>query len=60
MGRPRKHSGDCSGLGGEKECRNTRMIRTFLAREIALEDVGVVLSFPGFGRQDGNISKQTI
>lgn len=62
MGRQRKHSGACSRLGGggHHVDRYTQKERTFLTREIALEDVGVVLSLPGFGRQDVNINKQTI
>lgn len=48
------------GLVGGKHCKYTQKERTFLAREIVLEDVGVVLSLPRFGRQDGDINKQTI
>lgn len=43
-----------------EECSYTQKEKTFFAGEIALEHVGVVLSLPGFGRQDGNINKQTI
>lgn len=46
--------------GGKHVDRYMQKERTFLTREIALEDIGVVLSLPGFGRQDVNINKQTI
>lgn len=48
------------GGGGKHVDRYMQKERTFLTREIALEDIGVVLSLPGFGRQDVNINKQTI
>lgn len=50
------HSGDCSGFGVENVCGYTQKERTFLARETALEDVGVVISVARFEGQDGNIN----
>lgn len=40
-----------------KVCRYTQKERTFIAKKKALKDFGVVLSLPGFGKQDGSINK---
>lgn len=40
-----------------KVYRYTQKEKTFIAKEKALKDFGVVLSLPRFGKQDGSINK---